>query len=337
MAEAAVATKDTTTTGTAAAAAATTATTATDKGASATTTAAAVTAVDKGTTTVADTGTAATNDTAKGYWPEDWQTRVAKADEKRAKALGKFHSPEALADSYFALERRMSSGEFKPVLPKDPKPEEIAQWRKDNGIPDKPESYDLKDLKIPAADKDIVAGFLKSAHETNMTPDQAKVAIGNYYTIQEQQSKARAQKDDEQRHSALDALNAEWGGSFRRNVNLIEGTVLSAFPEDVRSLIKSARLPDGTALFNNVAALKGLASLALQLNPAGIVAPAGGGDLAKPALQEYKELQTMMREKRGAYNKDPSKQARMIELIEYLRKNELIDENGNIVQSKKAA
>lgn len=336
MADAATATKDT---GTAAAAATTTATTATDKGASsATTAAAASTALDKtaATTTTTD-GAAATNDAAKGVWPEDWQARMAGEDKDELKQVSRYQSPTDIWKKARSLEKRLSSGEFKAVLPKDPKPEEIAAWRKDNGIPDKPESYDLKDLKIPAADKEIVGAFLKSAHDANMTPDQAKVAVGNYYAIQEQQSKARAQKDDEQRHAALDSLNADWGGSFRRNVNLIEGTVLAAFPEDVRTLIKSARLPDGTALFNNVAALKGLAALALQINPAGIVAPAGGGDLAKPALQEYKELQTLMREKRSVYNKDPSKQARMIELIEYLSKNELIDGNGNIVEAKKKA
>lgn len=338
MPEAQAATKDTTTTGTAAAETTTGATTATDKGAAGTGAAAATTIVTKDAAATTDTGDGtATNDATKGYWPDDWQTRVSKGDEKRSKALGKFHSPEALADSYFALERRFSSGEYRPVLPKDPKPEEISAWRKDNGIPEKPEAYDIKDLKIPDTDKEIVGNFLKSAHEANMTPQQAKVSLSNYYQIQEQQAQARAQKDDEQRHAALDALNHEWGGSFRRNVNLIEGTILSRFPEDVRGLIKSARLPDGTALFNSVPALKALAGLALELNPAGIVAPASGGDLAKPALAEYKELQDFMRKNRTAYNKDSVKQDRMGQLIEYLRKQELIDESGNEISQKKKA
>lgn len=312
---------------TTAAAATTTATPAPDKGASTTTAAAATT--DK---------TAATGEVAKGYWPDDWQTRLAGDDKDAAKQLGRYASPEEIWKKARSLEKRLSSGEYKAVLPKDAKPEELSAWRKDNGIPDKPESYDLKDLKIPASDKDLIAGFLKSAHDSNMTPEQAKATVSNYYAIQKQQSDARALKDDEQRHAALDALNAEWGGSFRRNVNLIEGTVLSAFPEEVRGLLKSARLPDGTAIFNSVPALKALASLALQLNPAGVVAPAGGGDLSKPALQEYQDLQKMMMERRTAYNKDAGAQARMRELIDFLSKQELIDGKGKvIVKEKKAA
>lgn len=339
MAEAAVADKAATTTDTAAAAATKGATTTTDKGASASTTAAAVSTTDKGTATVASTteAAAATNDAAKGYWPDDWQGRVSKGDDKRAKALGKFHSPEALADSYFALERRFSSGEYKPVLPKDPKADELTAWRKDNGIPDKPEGYDLKGLTIPKEDAEVISGFLKAAHSTNMTPTQARTAVESYYAEQQRQSQARAEKDDAQRHAALDTLNQEWGGSFRRNVNLIEGTILSKFPEDVRELIKSARLPDGTALFNSVPALKALASLALEINPAGVVAPGGSGEISKSAIEEYRELQTFMREKRSAYNKDGAKQARMTALIEYLSKQELIDANGNLVAQKKAA
>ena len=120
-------------------------------------------------------------------------------------------------------------------------------------------------------------------------------------------------------------------------MNLIEGTILSKFQEDVRTMLKSARLPDGTAVFNSVPALKALASLALEINPAGIVAPGGTGDLAKPALEEYQELQKFMREKRNLYNKDQARQDRMGQLIEYLRKQELIDDNGNIVQQRKKA
>lgn len=283
-------------------------------------------------------GTPAPDNDGKGYWPEDWQARVSKSDEKRAKALGKFQSPEALADSYFALERRLSSGEYRPALPKDPTLEDLSAWRKDNGIPEAPDKYDLKGVDIPAVDKDIVAGFLKAAHGANMTPAQAKVAVESYYAEQERQSQARADKDEVQRQATLDALNTEWGAGYRRNINLIKGTILSKLPEDVRDLFTNARLPDGTAVFNSPSFVKGLAALALEINPAGIVVPGGQGDIAKAALDEYRELQTFMREKRTAYNKSPEKQARMLELIEHLQKQDLIDAQGNIVaQRKKAA
>jgi len=337
MAEAAAAAK--TDTGTAAAATTTSATTTAGNGAAGTGAAAAAqTATTQTTTTAAavDKTAAASND-QKGYWPEGWQARIAGGDEKELKQLSRYASVEDIWKKARSLEQRLSSGEYKAALPKDPKPEELAAWRKDNGIPEAADKYDLKGLKIPDSDKEIVSGIVSRLHAQNATPAVVREAVQAYYDQQETQSQARAQKDDEQRHAALDALNGEWGGSFRRNVNLIEGTILSRFPEDVRGLVKSARLPDGTALFNSVPALKALAALALELNPAGIVAPAGSSDIAKPALEEYQDLQKFMREKRSAYNKDQVKQNRMGELIQYLSKNELIDGHGNVIVKKKAA
>src|SRR3546814_8605810 len=90
------------------------------------------------------------------------------------------------------------------ALPIYATPEQIAEWRKEQGIPEKPEDYDLKfdnGLVIGEADKPLVAEFLKASHATNVTPAQAKAQIAAYYAIQEQQQAARAEKDDEIRRS----------------------------------------------------------------------------------------------------------------------------------------
>lgn len=313
------------------------------KAADTATTTVADTTTDKGTQTVLDadkqtttTTAAADTTTAKGYWPSDWQKHIAGADEKELKQLARYTTPAEVWKKARALEQRMSSGELKPTLPKDAKPEELAAWRKDNGIPEKPEGYELKDMTIPETDKDLVNTFLANAHANNFTPEQAKSAVKSYYDIQTKNAEAMQVRDEQQRTTTLDALNAEWGRDFRRNVGMVEG-LLSKFPESVRDALKSARLPDGTALFNNPDALKGFASLALEMNPAGIYTPAGGGDLSKTAIDEYKDIQKNMREDRTAYNKDKGKQDRMVQLIEYLSKNNLIDGQGNIVEQRRAA
>src|SRR3546814_8159770 len=79
-----------------------------------------------------------------------------------------------------ALEQKLSSGEFKKAIGPDATPEQIAEWRKEQGIPEKPEDYDLKfdnGLVIGEADKPLVAEFLKASHATNVTPAQAKAQI----------------------------------------------------------------------------------------------------------------------------------------------------------------
>lgn len=282
-----------------------------------------------------DTGKtdAGTGDAAKAYWPSDWQSKLAGEDAAELKQIGRYASPEDIWKKARSLEKRMSSGEFKTVLPKDAKPEEITAWRKDNGLPETPDKYDLNGLKIDKDQKPVVDAFLKVAHGANMSPDQVRAAVewrnGEIERVQQE----RTAKDEEQRVSTLDTLNQEWGGTFRRNVNLVNG-VLDRFPADVKEALKSARLPDGTAIFNDPNVLRGFVAMALESNPAGVIVPAGGGDPVKGALAEYQEIQKFMGEHRKDYDKDNAKQARMRELIDYLTKNGSIDKNGDV---KKAA
>lgn len=301
--------------------------TTTDKGAAATTSAAATTTTDKGVTT----------DATKGYWPEDWRARIAKGDEKTLKQVSRYQSPEAIWDKARALEQRLSSGELKAALPKDAKPEEISAWRKDNGIPEKADGYDVNDLKIGKEHKPVVDELLKMAHAANFTPDQARAGVEFYLSRQAAVREAVAAKDEKQRLETIDSLNVEWGSDFRRNINLV-GNVLAKFPEKIRENLKSARMPDGTAIFNDPDVVKAFVALELMNNPVGIVAPSGDGEIGKSAMDEYKSIQKTMRENRKAYDKDAGMQARFTALIEYLQKNELIDGNGNeTVQRKKVA
>lgn len=157
---------------------------------------------------------AAAGDEGKGYWPDDWQTKVAKGDEKRAAHIKRYASPEAMADALIAAQNRIRAGDLKAALPENAKPEELSAWRKDNGIPDAPDKYDLKfddGLAIGAEDKPIIDAFLKTAHAANMKPEQVKTAVKWYYDEQTRQAEERSQKDVTERAAALDVLNAEWG------------------------------------------------------------------------------------------------------------------------------
>lgn len=320
-----------------------------------TTTADTTQAVDKTTTTTATASTADTGKTdktsttvttdktsdatvTKGYWPEDWQKKLAGEDEKELKQVSRYQSPEDVWKKARALEKRLSSGELKTALPKDAKPEEVAAWRKDNGIPEAPEKYDLKfdsGLVIGKEDKPIIDDFLKTAHGANMAPEQVKGAIEWFMKDRERQAQERLAKDESERVATLDVLNQEFGGQFRRNINLVDG-VLSKFPEKVRADLKSARMPDGSAVFNNPDIVRGFLALALEVNPAGIVVPNGGGDLGKSMVDRYGEIQKFRAENRAAYNKDAKMQKEERELIDAMIKHDLMDKNGNLKDRKAA-
>ncbi|MGF7446190.1 hypothetical protein V7P28_21410, partial [Klebsiella michiganensis] len=71
---------------------------------------------------------------------------LAGDDAKYRKQLERYASPEALAKAHRELQSKMSSGEFRAAkLPENPTNEELARWRKDNGVPDKADDY-LADL-----------------------------------------------------------------------------------------------------------------------------------------------------------------------------------------------
>lgn len=254
-------------------------------------------------------------DPPKGYWPTDWQKRLAKDDEKELKQLGRYASPEAIWEKARALEKRLSSGELKSKLPDNAKPEEIAQWRKDNGIPEAPEKYDLTGVDISETDKPVIDEFLKTAFAANMTPEQAKAAIAWQKADTAARVSAQEQKDETERVAALDTLNAEWGSGFRRNVQMVEG-FLENFPAGVRDLLKGGRLSDGTAIFNNPDVLRGFVAASLAVNPAATLVPSGGGDPMKGIEEQIKAHETYMKEHRTAYFKDEARQADYRALLE---------------------
>ena len=259
----------------------------------------------------ADTGDDSGGSGDAGYWPDDWQTRLAKDDDKRAAAAGRYSSPEAVFDALVAAQQRISAGEIKAVLPENPTDEELSAWRKDNGIPEKPDEYKFS-REVPEEDKPFFEDLATRAHGANYTPDQLNAVTDWYYESQEKQIEERETLDASQRQETLDALNLEWGGNFRRNVNMVEN-LLSKLPESVREDFKGARLPDGTGVFNNAEVMRAFANLALELNPAGTVTPIDG-DPMKGVTSEIDELETFMRENRAAYNKDEKKQDRLREL-----------------------
>jgi hypothetical protein len=245
-------------------------------------------------------------DPPKGYWPDDWRIKLAGKDEKLAKRLDRFASPEGVWKSFRAMEQRLSSGELKKALGKDASPEEVAAWRKDAGIPEKPEDYDLKfdnGLVIGKADKPLVAEFLKSMHGENATPGQVKAGIAAYYRIQEQAQATRAEQDAQARATAEDDLRAEWGVDYRRNVGMVQA-LLNTIPDGVRDHFANARLADGTPLFSHPDMLRYFVGIQREINPAASVVP-NSNQPAQAIDAEIAGLKAMMQDQHSEYWKGP--------------------------------
>lgn len=169
------------------------------------------------------------------------------------------------------------------MLPKDATPEQITAYRKDNGIPEKPEAY-FEALPKEVAEtltdpvKELMTPYLAALHELNLTPAHAAKLIAVRQAEQDRQVELRAAADGQLRTKTEDALRADWGNNYRAEINNIHG-MLNGAPAEVRQALLDARTPDGNALVGTPEAMRWLAQLARTVNPYSVPVGGDGGSL----------------------------------------------------------
>ena len=256
----------------------------------------------------------------KSAWPENWRELYAGNDDKKLQRLSRYASPQAAFDAMIAAQNKISSGELKPNTPFPEKgtDEEKAAWRAEHGIPASPDKYDLKfdDIAIDDEDKPIIDELLKAAHNAHYTPEQAKTAIKWYYDQKDAEAEQRQTLDKQIAQETQDALRAEWGPEYRRNINLING-LLDTGPAGVKDKLLGGRLADGTPIGSDPDVIKFLIDIALQINPVTTLVPNAGGNISGAIDDEIRKLEGMMGDRSSEYWKGPyaeKNQARLREL-----------------------
>lgn len=259
-------------------------------------------------------------------WRGDWREKMAGDDAKELKRLQRFQSPADVYKAHRELERKMSAGDIKAKLPEKPTDEQLTAWRKENGIPEKPEGYldNLpKGLVIGDDDKPMLTGYLAEVHGENASPVIVAKTLDWYYRQQEEAIAARSAADVEAWKATEDELRGEWGGEYRLNQNSITAFLDAAGgdgDQSIKAMVGAARLPDGTKLLGNAAAVRWLAKMASDANPAGFVSPGSGVGQVESLQAERDGINKVMRENRPAYDKDEKMQARWRTLTDALDK-----------------
>jgi len=233
---------------------------------------------------------------------KEYATKDGKVDEKVLQRLGRYATPSDLINSHLALQTKISSGEFRSVLPKDANDDQIKAWRAENGIPEAPDKYELKlkdGLVVGEEDKPIIDAFLKNAHAANLTASQASAAVDWYYDQIEQQTAARAEADKQLAQKAQDELRAAWGQEYRTNENLVMGLLESA-PTGVKDQFLHGRLADGTPIMSHPETVRWLNQLAREINPVTALIPNAGGNIAGAIDDEIKQYETWMKAPRDS-------------------------------------
>lgn len=196
----------------------------------------------------------------------DWRREFAGEDEKFLNHLSKFNSPKDVAKLSFDFRQKLSSGEYKRNVPfpAEGTPEEQAEWRSENGIPEAPDKYSLPDgVVFGEDDQPIVKSFLEAMHKSNVPEGAAKEAIKWYHQAQEQTAVRMAEEAKMQKAQTEESLRGEWGAEYRPIMQMTENFVKTRFGDIMgEALLQSS--PE---------VVKELASIARELNPAATLVP----------------------------------------------------------------
>jgi hypothetical protein len=269
-------------------------------------------------------------DQAKGYWPEDWKERyvdkqVTKdgkplddaAKEKLMKRLARYASPRAAMDAMIAAQNKISAGGLVKIPGKDATPEEIAQYRKEIGVPEEAKGYDLTlgdGMVVGDDDKEMVNAFLETAHAGNYTQQQVTDGLNWYYKTQEDAISARHEADVTHKAAVEEELREEWGPEYKSNINLMANYLTTDFGEGVADLITGARLADGTPLANHPDILRGFVAKARSANPLGALVPGSGTKQHDAMVAEIETLEAKMGTDGALKGKDQDRYLKLVSM-----------------------
>jgi hypothetical protein len=256
-----------------------------------------------------------------GEVQEDWRTRLAGDDPKLRGYLERIPSERALVETLKQTNDALKAGQLLRALPADPSPAELSEWRRANGVPERPEGYldRLPDgLVVGEADRPWVERFLAEMHQAHARPEAVNAALGAYYAIVEEQHADQLAAAAEAKAAALAALRSDWGAATTRTINRIKAH-LDSLPEAVAAAFREGRGPNGLPLANNPDLLRWLAEQADHHAPLATLTPGTASSQASAIADELAALEARMGNRSSDYWKGPAAaglQARYVELVE---------------------
>lgn len=258
----------------------------------------------------------------KPYWPEDWVKQAAKGDDKRMGRLSRYASPEAMADALIEAQDKIRSGGLRVPFPADG--DETAQnnWRKENGIPESFDKYEIKlddDMVIGEGDKQMFESFLKEAHAENLSPSAVNKLASWYFKNQENAFNEQSKFDDTSMREFKKSLMEEWGGGYEANLDEIGNYLVANYGSEVASQLHLARLPDGRLLGNVPEIARAWLKQSRELNPGAVLVP-GASNQAAAVSDRITQIKGIMRDNPDQYWGDKKMQDEFQKLLEYEEK-----------------
>jgi hypothetical protein len=208
------------------------------------------TATDTQTGTTTETATTEADKADKAAWGDDWRDQMAGGDDDVAAIIKRYGSPKAVAKALKEARAVISSGKLQKAQP-DPKDEKaMAEWRKEQGVPDDPSGYKLPETvvkRMSDEDKPMLASFTDFAHKKGAPQAVIDIAAEWYFESAEQAAEQQTAADTEAREETETELRKDWAhGEYKANMTLAKRWI-EAIP-GVGDAWSEARLPDGRLL-----------------------------------------------------------------------------------------
>jgi hypothetical protein len=239
-----------------------------------------------------------TDKTKDSALPENWREIMADGDEKLLARLKRFSHPSKVTKSWLSAEQKISSGEFKKGLPENPTPEQLAEWRTQQGIPEAPDKYvppAIEGFEWGDADKPLLDAFFTDMHAANAPQAQVDAALKAYSKIVADAQVQRVEADKAFRVENEDRLRADLGAEFRPQMTLVKRALEDAdgpIPPAISQKLLSARDGDGNRIINDATTMKWLSELALNhYGPGAMIS----GDAKVSMTSRIDELRNLMK------------------------------------------
>lgn len=207
----------------------------------------------------------------------DWRDRIAGGDAAFRKQLDRYADETAFGKAHREATKRIrdSAAVVKPG--ENATEEELAAYRKANGIPEKADDY-LTNLTftdgrvLGEADKPTFNEFAKVMHEIGAPQEFVNRAVQWELDHQEQLAAQTAEQDRKYREEQQDYLSEKWGADKRANINIIAPLLEQAGAGSVSeegslaSLLLAGRLADGRQIGDDGRVIEFLSGLARKFN-----------------------------------------------------------------------
>lgn len=182
--------------------------------------------------------------------PDNWRELAAGENKEQLALLKRYGSLQGVVKALQEKEAFIRSGKIKRDMP-DPKDEKaMTEWRKEQGIPDSPEGYQLPEpvtKRLVDADKPILSSFTEFAHAKNAPPAFVEMAAEWYVDMSEKAEAAQLERDAAATEKADDELREAWSrDEYKGNLTLARRFMASA--GEIGESWSEARLPDGRRL-----------------------------------------------------------------------------------------